>query len=73
MDANNSLDFRLEKTFRYQTMRFSLMFDVFNVLNQAIPWGQYGTYVHVFYGPDMGLPQYVGDPRTFRLGLKFMF
>jgi len=73
MDANNNLDFRLEKSFAFNTMRFSLMFDIFNVLNQAIPWGQYGTYVHVFYGPDMGLPLYVDDPRVFRLGIKFMF
>ncbi len=73
MDANNQLDFRLEKTFAYRTMRFSVMFDVFNVLNQAIPWGQYGTYVYVFEGPDQGLPLYVCDPRVFRLGLKFTF
>jgi hypothetical protein len=46
---------------------------VFNVLNQAIPWGQYGTYNNVFYGPDMGLPYMVVDPRVFRLGVRFMF
>jgi hypothetical protein len=73
MDANNSLDFRLEKSFAYRTMRFAVMFDIFNALNQAIPWGQYGTYVQVFYGDDMGLPIYVCDPRVFRLGLRFMF
>jgi hypothetical protein len=52
------------------------MFDIFNALNQAIPWGQYGTYVNVFYGSDgsdMGLPIYVCDPRVFRLGARFMF
>ena len=73
MKANNSLDFRLEKTFAFGGTRFSLMLDVFNVLNQAIPWGQYGTYVQVFYGDDMGLPLYVCDPRVFRLGVKFDF
>jgi hypothetical protein len=73
MDASNNLDFRLEKFFTYQTMRFSVTLDVFNVLNQAIPWGQYGTYNNVFYGPDMGLPYMVVDPRVFRLGLRFMF
>jgi len=73
MKANNSLDFRIEKTFAFKGTRFSLMLDVFNVLNQAIPWGQYGTYVQVFYGDDMGLPLYVCDPRVFRLGVKFDF
>ncbi|MCK7499660.1 MAG: hypothetical protein MZW92_61610 [Comamonadaceae bacterium] len=73
MKANNNLDFRLEKTFAFGGTRFSLMLDIFNVLNQAIPWGQYGTYVQVFYGDDMGLPLYVCDPRVFRLGVKFDF
>jgi hypothetical protein len=73
MDANNNLDFRLEKSFAYRTMRFSVMLDMFNMLNQAIPWGQYGTYNNVFYSPDMGLPYMVVDPRVFRLGLKFTF
>jgi len=73
MDANNNLDLRLEKAFAFRTMRFSVMFDIFNALNQAIPWGQYGTYVHVFYGDDMGLPLFVCDPRVYRLGLRFMF
>jgi len=73
MDANNNLDFRLEKSFAYRTMRFSVMLDMFNVLNQAIPWGQYGTYNNVFYGADMGLPYMVVDPRVFRLGLRFTF
>jgi hypothetical protein len=73
MDANNNLDFRLEKSFAFRTMQFSVMLDMFNVLNQAIPWGQYGTYNNVFYGPDMGLPYMVVDPRVFRLGLKFTF
>ncbi len=73
MDASNNLDFRLEKSFAYRTMRFSVMLDMFNVLNQAIPWGQYGTYNNVFYGPDMGLPYMVVDPRVFRLGVKFTF
>lgn len=73
MKANNSLDFRLEKSFAYRTTRFAVMFDIFNALNQAIPWGQYGTYVQVLYGDDMGLPIYVCDPRVFRLGLRFTF
>jgi hypothetical protein len=73
MAANNSLDFRLEKSFRIQSMRLSVMLDIFNVLNQAIPWGQYGTYVDVFYGETMGLPLYVCDPRVFRFGLRFGF
>jgi len=73
MADNNSLDFRLEKSFHIQRMRLSVMLDMFNVLNQAIPWGQYGTYVDVFYGDTMGLPLYVCDPRVFRLGLRFSF
>jgi len=73
MKANNNLDFRLEKDFSYRRMTFGLMLDVFNVLNQAIPWGQYGSYVQVFYGDDMGLPLMVCDPRVFRLGIKFGF
>ncbi len=73
MDANNSLDFRLEKMFTFQSMSLSLALDVFNVLNQAIPWGQYGSYVYVYYGENMGLPLYVCDPRVFRLGVKFTF
>ncbi len=73
MDANSNLDFRLEKSFSYRTTRLSVMLDLFNVLNQAIPWGQYGTYVSVFQGPDQGLPLYVCDPRVFRLGVKFAF
>ena len=73
MKANNSLDFRLEKGFVFRTMRLAVLFDVFNALNQAIPWGQYGTYVQVFYGDDMGLPIYVCDPRVYRIGLRFQF
>ncbi len=73
MDANSNLDFRLEKSFSVQSMRLSLMLDLFNAFNQAIPSGQYGTYVSVFQGPDQGLPLYVCDPRVFRLGLKFAF
>jgi Carboxypeptidase regulatory-like domain len=73
MKANNSLDFRLEKSFAFRTMSLAVMFDIFNALNQAIPWGQYGTYVNVFYGDNMGLPIYVCDPRVFRLGAKFTF
>ncbi len=73
MDANSNFDFRLEKSIAYRTMRLSVMLDMFNVFNQAIPSGQYGTYVSVFQGPDQGLPLYVCDPRVFRLGLKFAF
>jgi hypothetical protein len=73
MAANNSLDFRLEKTFSIKSTRLSVMLDVFNVLNQAIPSGQYGSYVNVFYGDSMGLPLYVCDPRVFRLGVRFSF
>ncbi len=73
MDASSNLDFRLEKSFSYRTMRLSVMLDLFNALNQAIPWGQYGTYVSVFQGPNQGLPLYVCDPRVFRLGVKLTF
>ena len=39
MDANNSLDFRLEKSFAYRTMRLSVMLDMFNVAQPGHPVG----------------------------------
>jgi len=68
LPAQNNLDLRAEKSFRFNELRFSLVLDFFNVFNQA-------RMVQVFdgVGGNFGKGLTVNIPRTFRASFRFSF
>ena len=68
LPAQNNLDLRAEKSFRFNDLRFSLVLDMFNVFNQA-------RMVQVFDGDgaNFGKGLAVNIPRTFRASFAFYF
>jgi hypothetical protein len=68
LKAQNNLDLRAEKSFRFNQMRFSLVLDLFNLFNQARM-----VQVMDIVGANFGKGLNVNTPRTFRASLSFYF
>lgn len=68
LPAANSLDMRLDKSFRFDKFRFSIVLDMFNVFNQARM-----TEVIDTYGVNLGKALNVNTPRSFRLNFNLAF
>jgi hypothetical protein len=68
LPAANSLDMRLDKSFHFSNVRFSVVLDMFNVFNQARM-----TEVIDTYGVNLGKALNVNIPRSFRLNLNLAF
>lgn len=68
LPANNSLDVRIDKSFHYNNIRFSVAVDMFNVFNQARM-----TEVIDTVGANFGKALNVNTPRSFRLNLGIAF
>jgi hypothetical protein len=67
-DRLNQLDIGLRKIFRVGTARWSGQFDVFNALNSS-----YVETQNQAYGPSLGQPTKVIQPRLLRLAFQFEF
>ncbi len=77
-DATNTIDLRVEKTFvrAVAGQTVGLFFDASNLNNQGIAansGGCCGTGVQQLSGPSFGEPAGWTDPRTLRVGLRFLF
>lgn len=68
LPANNSMDVRIDKSFRFDKLRFSVVLDMFNLFNQARM-----TEVIDTYGSNFGKALNVNTPRSFRLNFNFAF
>jgi hypothetical protein len=71
-----TLDLRLSKGFRFGSdFALELIFDCFNVLDEANWWTTNDTLVDRYgdINDYFGELDQVGDPRSYQLGLKFSF
>ena len=68
LDATNTIDLRVEKTFPVGSTKFGIYGDVFNLTNQGI-----ATSINQGSGPNFGVPFGWSDPRTLRVGLRVRF
>jgi hypothetical protein len=68
LKAMNNLDMRLAKNFTYRGLQLSLMFDMFNVFNQAR-----ATQIMDVEGTNFGQALNVNQPRTYRASILLHF
>ena len=75
LPALNSVDLRVEKTFQVlsPSRTLGLFVDAFNVTNQQIPNSDNRFAVTEASGSRFGAPGPLIDPRTLRIGLRFIF
>lgn len=67
-ERQNQLDFGIRKMFRVRQFQFSGQFDLFNSLNSSYVKSQIVTY-----GPALGTPTGILQPRLLRLALQMRF
>jgi hypothetical protein len=75
LPALNTVDLRLEKTFRPTRIRgrLGVYLDAFNVGNQAVPNSNYSWAVVEISGPSFGEPGAWLDPRRLQAGIRYLF
>ena len=64
----NQVDFGLRKLFRLKQYQFSGQMDLFNLLNSS-----YVQTQNVNYGPALGTPTKILQPRLLRLAVQMRF
>jgi outer membrane receptor protein involved in Fe transport len=75
LPAIKRLDVRLDKTVPVRAAggMLSLFADCFNVGNQGVPDSDRFPAVILRSGPSFGQPRFWTDPRTVRVGIRYMF
>lgn len=68
-DTRIDVDMRVQKIFKIMGTRLTFLADIFNVLNNTD--GLWGVYPR--YGPYYMKRNQVKAPRTYRIGLRFVF
>jgi hypothetical protein len=69
LPPSSTIDLRADKTFRLgRSGTISGFVEAFNLTNRGVP-----TAVYSGSGPDLGLPATWSDPRTGRIGARWMF